>query len=419
MPYRFGFFIAVLVALPGNTAPAAEDWPQFRGPGQQGISAATGVPITWSGSKNVAWKTELPGSGWSSPVLSGGRIYLTSAVTDGATSLRALCVNAADGKVIWDRELFRPDAGATKMHKKNSLASSTPIVENGKLYVHFGHMGTACLDLEGKVIWKQTEIKYSPVHGNGGSPALVDGVLIFSCDGAGAPFVVGLDAATGKINWKTPRNTHAARKFSFSTPLAVTIDGKSLAVLPGSGFVGAYEPATGKEVWRVKYGEGYSVVPRPVYAHGLIYVGSGFDRAVVYAIKPGGAKGDVTETNVAWTINKGAPLTPSMVVVGDEIYFISDGGIATCADAKTGEIHWTHRVGTGGVSASPVVAEGRIYFQNEAGVGCVITAGKTFELLAENDLGERSLASYAVADNALYIRTEKHLWRIGKSAPVQ
>jgi outer membrane protein assembly factor BamB len=406
----FGIGIAV--------SPAAEtEWPQFRGPTGQGVSAATQVPVEWSATENVAWKVEIPGRGWSSPVLSKGRLYLTSAIPDAGTSdltLHALCLNAADGRVLWDTEVFRPDPSNTAMmHRKNSPASGTPIVTGDRLYVHFGHMGTAALDLDGKVVWRQTELTYSPVHGNGGSPILVDGLLVFSSDGQRAPFIAALDAATGAVHWQTPRNTPARKQFSFSTPLAIEVGGVKQIISPGSGIVGAYDLKDGRELWRVGYGEGYSVVPRPVFAHGLLFVSSSFDRPVFYAIKPEGAAGDATATNVAWSQNKAAPHTPSAVVAGDEVYFLSDAGIATCADARTGTVHWSERLG-GDCSASPIAAEGRIYFQNETGIGYVVKASTTFELLAKNDLGERSLASYAVADGTLFIRSEAHLWKIGR-----
>jgi outer membrane protein assembly factor BamB len=324
-----------------------------------------------------------------------------------------MCLDAADGKVLWDVEVFRPDpAAAAAIHKKNSPASATPIVADGKLYVHFGHMGTAALDLSGKVLWRQASVTYPPVHGNGGSPALAGGLLVFNCDGANDPFVAAVDAASGEVRWKTPRDTPAKSKFSFSTPLAIDVDGRAQLVSAASGFVAGYDPADGRELWRVRYGEGYSVVPRPVYAHGLLFVSSGFDSPVLYAIRPAGAAGDVTDTHVAWKARKGAPCTPSPLVVGDEVYFVSDTGVATCADAKTGAVHWTERL-DGNFSASPVSAEGRVYFQNESGVGYVVAADRSFRLLAENDLGEPSLASYAVADGALFIRTRNHLWRIG------
>ena len=214
------------------------------------------------------------------------------------------------------------------------------------------------------------------------------------------------------MRWKTPRNTPAKRHFSFSTPLAIEVNGATQVVIPGSGFVAAYDPSNGAELWRARYGEGYSVVPRPVFAHGLLFVSSSFAKPVVYAVRPGeGAAGDVTETNIAWSNRKGGPCTPSLLVVGDEVYFVSDSGIATCADARTGQVHWTERLG-GNFSASPIAAEGRVYFQNEEGIGYVLKAGKTYELLAKNEQGERTLASPAVADSALFIRSEGHLWKI-------
>lgn len=396
------------------TANAANDWPEFRGPTGQGLSGATNVPLNWNATNNIAWKAAIPGEGWSSPVLVDGRIYLTSAVNDSnSISLRALCVNARDGRIEWNEEVFEPDPGATQaIHKKNSLASPTPIVRAGHVYVHFGHMGTAALDLNGKNLWRQTSLKYPPTHGNGGSPALIGDQLIFSCDGGPDPQVVALDVNTGAVRWKTPRNTTAARRFSFSTPLAIDVNGATQIISPGSGFVGGYNPKDGAEIWRVRYGEGYSVITRPVFAHGLLFISSSYDRPVLYAIKPAAAKGDVTETHVAWTHAKGVPNTPSPLVVGDELYFVSDGGIATCLDARTGTVHWNERLG-GGHSASPVFAEGRLYFQNEEGIGLVLKAGKTFEVLARNEIGERTLASIAVTDNAIFLRSKSHLWRIG------
>jgi outer membrane protein assembly factor BamB len=310
--------------------------------------------------------------------------------------------------------VFQPPARETKqIHGKNSLASPTPIVRDGKVYVHFGHMGTAALDLSGKVLWKQETLKYSPVHGNGASPALVNDLLVFSCDGAENPFLAALDIKTGAVRWKTPRNTPARAKFSFSTPLLIHVNGQQELISPASGFVGAYDPASGRELWRVGYGEGYSVVPRPVFANGLLFVSSGFDRPVMYAINPADAHGDAAQSHVVWKNPKGAPTTPSPLALGNELYLVSDGGIASCLDAKTGKAHWTERLG-GGFSASPATAEGRIYFVSEAGVVFVIKAGTAYQLLARNELGERSLASPALIDDSIFIRTEAHLWRIGQ-----
>jgi outer membrane protein assembly factor BamB len=317
---------------------------------------------------------------------------------------------------VWDVEVFSRDAAtAPKIHSKNGHASPTPLVEGQRLYVHFGHQGTACLDLSGKIVWRNDSIKYPPVHGGGGSPILVDDRLIYSCDGAEAPFVVALDRTKGKVAWKTKRDNDPARmldppkKFAFSTPLAISVGGKTQVVVPGAGAVMAYDPASGGEIWRVRY-DGYSVVPRPVFGHGMVYISTGFDAPVVLAIRPDG-RGDVTETHVAWKQAKGAPNTPSLLLVGDELYMVADRGVATCADARTGQIHWQQRVPET-YSASPFAAEGRLYLLSEKGTGVVLRCGKKFEQLAANALDERSLASCAVADGALYVRTEKHLFRI-------
>jgi outer membrane protein assembly factor BamB len=398
-----------------SSATAAQDWPEFRGPTGQGISTAKNVPIHWNATSNVVWKVEIPGEGWSSPVLVNGKIYLTTATADSTnTSLRALCVDAKDGRIQWNVEVLKPDSDATQViHKKNGLASPTPIVRDGLVYVHFGHMGTAALDLAGKILWQQTTLKYPPMHGNGGSPALIGDTLVINCDGETDPFVAALNAKTGAVRWRTPRNIASSRPFSFSTPLSIEVDGATQIISPGSGLVGGYDLKDGREIWRARYGDGFSVVSRPVFAHGLLYISSSFMRPVLYAIKPAAAKGDVTDTHVAWSYSKGIPNTSSPLVVGDELYCVSDSGIATCLDARTGSLHWSERLG-GGFSASPVLAEGRVYFQNEEGVGTVLKAGKTFEVLAKNDLGERTLASPAVTDNTLFLRSQSHLWRIGK-----
>jgi outer membrane protein assembly factor BamB len=405
-----GFLLlGTCAVVPANDA----SWPEFRGPTGQGHSGATGLPLEWSRTKNVAWRRPIPGKGWSSPVLGGGRVYLTTAVEasgGSGLSLRALCLDAGSGEVRWDREVFLHErSGLPRIHTKNGHASPTPVLEGDRLYVHFGHLGTACLDLEGKVLWTNRELVYPPFHGSGGSPIIAGEALIVSCDGASDPFVVALSKRTGKVLWRTPRRTGEAKKFSFSTALLITVGGRQQVVSPGSGAVCAYDPATGREIWRVRY-EGFSVVPRPVFGHGLVFVSTGYEEPHVLAIRPDG-EGDVTESHVAWSLRKGAPNTPSMVIAGDEIYMVSDGGVATCADARTGKVHWQERV-CGGTSASLLHAGGRIYVQDEEGTGVVLRPGKTFEKLAENALDERTLASYAAGDGALFIRTEGGLYRI-------
>jgi len=421
-PLRDRFAMNLLAAASLAVALArGNEWPEFRGPGRQGVSTATNVPVRWSATDNVAWSVEVPGKGWSSPSVSGGRVYLTTAVSeDGKPDLRleVLAFDTADGRLAWRTPAFTPDRGRLpSIHGKNGQASPSVLIDvpNRRLFAHFGHLGTAALDLDGRVLWRQSSLGYVPIHGNGGSPALVGDTLIFSCDGGRDPFIVGLDAATGSVRWKTARETTAKRTFSFCTPLAVTNDGQVQVILPGSGYVGAYDPSNGAELWRVRYGEGYSVVPRPVFADGLIFIGTGYDTPSLLAVKPAGAKGDATESAIAWKITKSAPNTPSVVAHGGHVFFVSDAGIASCAEIATGKVLWNERLG-GGFSASPVLAEGRILFVNEEGAATVVRAAPVFEVLARNDLGERTLASPAATDNALYLRTESRLRRIGSAA---
>jgi outer membrane protein assembly factor BamB len=390
----------------------AENWPEFRGPTGQGTYAGKNLPIEWSKTKNVAWKQAIPGKGWSSPIIQDGRVYLTTAapIADSKDlSLRAECLNAADGKILWNIEVFRQDAKAPRIHSKNSHASPSPLTDGRRLYVHFGHQGTAALDLAGKVLWRNTEHRYAPVHGNGGTPVLVDDKLVFSGDGGDKQFIVALNTDNGKTAWKTDRKCEFYKKFSFGTPLVITVNGRQQIVSPASGAVMAYDPKDGKELWRATY-DGYSVIPRPVYGHGMIFFSSGYDQPKLLAIRVDGA-GDVTESHIAWTATKGAPHAPSPLLVGDELYTVSDNGTASCLDARTGKIHWQERI-DGNFSASPFYADGKIYLQSEDGVTTVLRAAKSFERLAESRLEERTFASYAVADGAIYLRTESQLYRI-------
>lgn len=408
------FFCSLTIGITCLAIAHADSWPEFRGPSGQGTVETGKLPTKWGTATNIAWKQTIPGSGWSSPIIYDGKIYLTTAVApsggkSGEISLQTLCLNAKTGKLIWQKEVFREDANAPRPHSKNSHASPTPLCDGERLYVHFGHEGTACLDLNGKILWQCTSLGYAPVHGNGGSPILTDKAIIFSCDGGDKQFVAALDKLSGSLLWRTDRKTEGAKKFAFSTPLLITVNGKQQVVSPAAGAVCSYDPVSGQEIWRVRH-DGYSVVPRPVFGHGLVFVSSGYERPVLLAIRPDG-QGDVTDSHVAWKVEKGAPLTPSPLLVGDELYLIADNGIASCLDAKTGKVHWQQRL-AGNFSASPLHAAGKIYVQSEDGSGYVLKAGKRFEQLAKNDLAERSLASYAVVDSALLIRTATHLYRI-------
>jgi len=338
---------------------------------------------------------------------------VTTAVEEGdSLSLRVLGLRATDGEVVWDSEVLRPEKA--RQHKKNSQASPTPVHEDGVVYAHFGHYGTAAVDARtGEVVWTQDSLTYKPVHGTGSSPILVGDKLIYSADGGDDPKLIALDKATGAVAWQTPRGVEVERTFSFATPLAIEIDGETQVISPASGAVIAYDPDDGSEIWRAHYGEGYSVVPRPIFAEGLLFVCSGFNRASLFAIKPGG-EGDVTDSHIVWSSDRQVPKESTPIVVDGILYMNADTGVATALDAATGEELWQERIAPGNYSASPVYAGGHIYFQNEDGVTTVIKPGKDLEVVATNEIGERGLSSFAVTDGAIYIRTEEHLHRIGK-----
>jgi outer membrane protein assembly factor BamB len=400
------------------------DWPQFRGPTGEGHAASKNLPTEWDQKKNVTWRKEVPGLGWSSPVIASGRIYLTTAVPSSTAptkempadySLRTVCLDARTGEVIWNVEVFTEDGKSTpKPHSKNSHASPTAVIEGDKLYVHFGHLGTACLNAkDGSKVWANQTLKYTPVHGNGGSPVVVGDKLIFAIDGIEKQALIGLDKHTGKVTWETPRNAKPARPFSFCTPLLITVNGQQQVVCPGSEAVLSCDPKTGKEIWRVKYESGYSIVPRPVFGNGLVYFSTGYDNPVMYAVKPDGT-GDVTKTHVAWALKKQSmPRNASPLLVGDALYVVSDDGVLTCIDAKAGKERWEEPLNLK-YSASPIDAGGLIYLLSEDGTGTVFKAGSEFEQVSKNKLGEKALASYAVDGDALFIRTEKALYRMEK-----
>lgn len=394
----------------------AGDWPEFRGPTGQGLAGedSASIPLTWSDTDNVRWKTPIDGLAWSSPVVVDGRVFLSTAVPgDRAPSqaLMAVCLDADSGVTLWRTELFR-QTGEVEIHGKNSHASPTPIVEEGRIYVHFGPHGTACLSVGGDVLWKMQDLPYGPRHGTGASPAIAGDVLVIPCDGWDVQYVAGVEKATGKIRWKVERNADASKGFSFATPLVIGVQGRQQAVCPGSGAVVAYDPATGDELWRVRYGDGYSVIPRPLYAHGLVYVCTGYGQPSLLAIDPTGS-GDVTETHVRWETQRGVPHSASPLIVGEELYMVSDQGVASCLDARTGRRHWQERLG-GNFSASPVGTAGRIYFQDENGTATVVQTGTEFVELGRSRWGDggRTYASYAVSNGALFLRSETHVYRV-------
>lgn len=389
-----------------------EEWPQFRGGNADGHAEGAATPLEWSDTKNVVWKRPIAGLGWSSPAVVGGRVYLTTAVKEGeGLSLRALALDAESGEVVWDREVFAVEKEPA-IHTKNSHASPTAIVRDGGVYVHYGPQGMARLKSEdGALVWRCQELDYPPVHGSGGSPVLHEGKLLVVCDGSKDPFVAAVDAETGKVAWKTLRSEKARISHSFANGTVATVDGKVQFLAPGPNHLGAYDPETGEELWKV-LAPGWSVVPQPAVGHGLVIYNHDYDHPELIAVKLGGAKGDVTESHIAWRSKKGAPSTPSPLLVGDELYCVSDKGIATCLDARTGKQHWMERFG-GNYSASPVFANGRILFLDEAGVAKWVKPGTEFEELGTNEVPGRTFATPAFADGAMYLRTDEVLYKIG------
>jgi outer membrane protein assembly factor BamB len=407
--------LLVLLLIAGTTLLAqAEDWPQFRGPTGQGHTTERGLPLEWNETNNIIWKSPVPGLGWSSPAVANGRVWLTTVVESKerrgrvSASLRALAYDVATGRELVNVEVFRLD-DAGYVNPKNSRASPTPIVDGDRVYVHFGAEGTAAVSTSGEILWT-THLRYESQHGNGGSPTLYRDLLIVNCDGnGGEAYVIALDTATGKTRWKTSRRRPADQ--AYSTPLVITVDQQDQLVSVGAYRAAAYEPLTGQEIWRVSYGDGFSNVPRPVFGQGLVFIATGFQTPSLLAVRPDG-KGDVTRTHVAWTITRGAPYTPSPLLVGNDLYYVSDTGVLSLADAMSGQIVWQQRLG-GNYSASPVFADGRIYFQSEEGVTTVIAPGREFKRLAVNRLDGATLASMAVSNGSFYIRSQSHLYRIG------
>ena len=399
-------FVLLALALPLAALRASAQWPEFRGPTGQGHSSERGLPLEWSETHNVRWKVPVPGRGWSSPSIADGRVWMTTAVENRGSSLRAIAYDLETGRESVNVEVFHVGRPAA-MNPKNSRASPTPIVEGDRVYVHFGADGTAALTTAGEIVWK-TRLPYESQHGNGASPILYGDLLILSCDGSDSAFVIALDKRTGKTKWKTWRRQPWDQ--AYSTPLVIRVGERDEIVSAGAYRAAAYEPLSGKEIWRVSYADGFSNVPRPVYGHGLVYIATGFQEPSLVAVRVDGS-GDVTRTHVAWTLRRGAPLTPSPLLVGDELYVVNDGGILSCLDAKTGETVWVQRLG-GAYSASPIFADGRIYFLSEEGMARVIAPGREFRVLATNRLDGDALGSMAVAAGSIFIRTDSYLYRL-------
>lgn len=397
------------------SALAAENWPQFRGPSGDGTSEATGLPSVWSETEHVKWKTPLHDKGWSSPVIWGDQIWVTAASEDGGKDF-AICVDKNTGKILYDIHLWDNEKVYPLGNALNGYASCTPAIEEGRVYVHFGSYGTACLDTKsGKIVWQRRDLPCEHFRGPGSSPILFENLLIFHMDGFDYHYIVALDKATGKTVWKTDRSIdygtdNGDLMKSFATPRVIQAAGKTQLISPSSMATMSYDPRTGREYWRVHY-KSHSGAAMPGWGHGLLYLNTGFGKADLLAVRPDG-EGDVTATHVVWTSKKAIGSRPSQVVAGDLIFNVHDGtGVASCIDAKSGEELWSKRLG-GEFSASPLVADGKAYFCGQDGNTTVVKADREYVELAKNKFDDGFMASPAVTGKALILRTRLALYRV-------
>lgn len=425
MPHVRHFFTIAFVSLVvccRAVLCAGENWPQFRGPAGDGHADAKNLPVTFGEGERVKWKTAIHGKAWSSPVIWGDQVWLTTATEEG-DALSVICVNKDTGAIVRDEVLFRV-AEPQFCHKFNSYASPTPVIEDGRVYVTFGSPGTACLDTKtGAVLWKRTDFVCNHFRGAGSSPILHGDLLVMNFDGSDFQFVVALDKKTGHTVWKADRSVDfkdldaegkpsAQGDFrkAFSTPQVIEQDGRPVLLSSGAKAHYAYNVATGAEIWRVEEREQHSSSSRPVVAHGMAYFQTGFAKGQLIAVKLGG-KGVLPGTDIVWREKKNVPNKPSILVHDDLLFMVDDAGIASCLEAKTGALLWRERV-LGSQSASPLLADGKIYFFAEHGIVTVVEAARTFQKLAENKFESGFMASPAVSGSALFLRTKTHLYRV-------
>lgn len=419
---RLVVMVVMLGVMSSLAVRGQENWPQFRGPQGNGISHSRKLPIHWSETSNVVWKVAIPGKGWSSPVIWSNQVWMTTATPDGR-ELSVIEVDRNSGKILRNQKLYDIEK-PQYADRFNSYASPTPAIEEGRVYVSFGSPGTACLDTAtGKVLWERRDFVCNHFRGAASSPVLFLDRLIMNFDGSDNQFIVALDKKTGRTVWQTKRSVDFKdlgpdgkperdgdwRK-AFSTPL-VFLDGAQFTVLSlGSKAFYAYDFNTGHELWRTEEPSCHSGSARPIAGNGLIFTCTGLSKGQLWAIKPGGSN-VVTDTHVKWKVTRNIPTRASPILVGEYLYIVDDGGIVTCLESKSGEEVWRERV-EGNYSASPISGAGHLYLFNQEGKGAVLEAGKTFKVLAQNQLEDGMMASPAVYGRALYLRTKSSLYRI-------
>jgi outer membrane protein assembly factor BamB len=400
---------------------AGDNWPQFRGSDQSGRSGESGIPLKWSATENVAWKTPIPGESWSSPIVWGDRVFLTT-TTDGGKSCRVLSIDRKSGKVLWNKEVFTQKT--LRKEHRNTYATPTPATDGERVYACFGDGSFVALDFAGEVVWTNRDYPFYSQHGLGSSPILHGELLIMARDGSSEgpdkslgwlkpwdrAFVVALEAKTGRERWKA---TRGLSRISHGTPTVwKNADSKSQVVSEAGDVVQGFDLETGERLWSSKVtGEGKA--PSTIVGDGLVFTAGGWggkDSIKAFRIE---GSGDLGESNLAWEHKQAMPNIPSMIYMKPHLYAISDQGIVSCLDASSGKRVWWERL-SGNFSASPVYAEGRLYFVSDDGMTYVIAAGPEFKVLAKNSLGEKVQASPAVSQGRIFIRAERNLICIGK-----
>ena len=397
------------------------NWTQFRGTNLNGISNDTNVPVSWNDSVNVAWKAKLNGKGWSSPVIFGDQIWLTTATEDGK-KMFTVCTSLKSGKELFNIKLFEPDKTYAK-HDINTYATPTPCIEKGFVYLHFGTYGTACVRTsDGIIVWKRTDLNCDHVQGPGSSPIIYKNLLILHIEGVDVQFIVGLDKRTGKTVWQTERPKECYDKLdrigrkAYITPIIVNVKGKDLLISNGSAACIAYDPETGNEVWRVVQGED-STISSPFSENGIVYFFTGFvtsaegeQYAEMMAVDPAGS-GDITKTHVLWRFKSPILQLLTPLIKDDLIYTIDSKNYLFCIDTKTGRTVYTKKL-TGRYNSSPVYANGNIYFTSTIGETLIIKEGRSLQIVKRNRIKGEVFATPAISNNSIIIRTDNWLYCI-------
>ena len=408
MSPAFRFACITLAIVPS----AFGNWPEFRGPHGNGRADRANLPVAIDQSV-VKWKTPIHGRGWSSPVIWDSQIWLTTATEDG-TKMSVVCVDRKTGQVIHDKVLLENKTPAF-CHPMNSYATPTPVVQAGRVYIHFGSYMTACLDTSSAdVIWQRADLECDHHRGPASSPILHDGKLFVAYDGYDVQYVVALDAKTGDTIWKKDREidygtNDGDRMKAYCTANVIDVGGAKQLVYPSAVATVAYAPGNGETLWTV-YHEGMNASARPLYGEGLVFITNGMGAMV--AVRPDG-KGDVTGTHIAWSSRKGVAKKSSQLLIDGVLYMNSDDGVISARDPKTGEIFWQKRAG-GSFAASPIFAGGRIYAFNIEGEIFTFAPGDQYQQLAKTSLGDGFMASPAVVDDDLILRSKSHLYLISR-----